>query len=62
LSHDAQLAGHLAHRHRHLDRALGRVGTGHRIFEEHHDPVARELVERPFELTDERPQCAMVLT
>ena len=29
--------------------------------EEHHDPVARELVERPFELANERPQRAVVL-
>jgi hypothetical protein len=40
----------LAHRHRHPDRALGRVGTRHRIVEEHYDPVARELIERAFKL------------
>src|SRR5262249_19238888 len=34
----------------------------HRIIEEHHDAVARELVERPFELSDERTQSAVVLT
>src|SRR6516165_344791 len=55
-----QIAGGLAHRHRHLDGALGGVGDWHRIVEEHHDPVARELVERAFELADERPQSAMV--
>ena len=50
-----------AHRHRHLDSARSAgVGTWHRIVEEHHDPVARELVERSLELGDERPQHAMV--
>src|SRR6516225_3454039 len=56
-----QCARLFAHRHRHVDRALRRVGAWHRIIEEHHDPVARELVERPFELANERPQRAMVL-
>src|SRR5205085_8488686 len=32
------------------------------VIEEHHDAVARELVERSFELAHERPQSAMVLT
>ena len=40
----------LAHRHRHLDRALGRIGAWHGIVEEHHDPVAGKLVERALEL------------
>src|SRR5262249_58349252 len=56
-----QLARHLAHRHRHLDCALGRVGTWHGIVEEHHDPVAGELVEGPLELANKRSQCAVVL-
>jgi hypothetical protein len=46
---------------RHLDRALGRVGAEDGVVEEHHNPVARELVERAFELSDERPQRAMIL-
>ena len=50
-----QLTRRLAHRHRHPDRALGWVRTGHRIVKEHHDPVARELVESTLELRDERP-------
>jgi hypothetical protein len=41
-----QLARLFAHRHCHLDRALGRVGAGHRIIEEYHDAITRELVER----------------
>ena len=32
-----QLARLFAHRHRHLDSAFRRVGTWHRIVEEHHD-------------------------
>src|SRR5262245_16542836 len=44
------------HRHGHLDRAFGRVGTRHRIVEEYHDPVAGKLVERALELAYERPQ------
>src|SRR6516164_769140 len=55
-----QRTGRLAHRHRHLDRALGWVRDGHRIIEEHHDPVARELVERSFILADQWPQSAVV--
>jgi hypothetical protein len=55
-----QCARRLAHRYRHLDRALRRVGAWHRIIEEHHDPVTRELVERALELGDERPQRAVV--
>jgi len=55
-----QLARRLAHRHRHLDGALCRVGAGHRIVKEHHDPVTGEMVERALELGDERPQRAMV--
>jgi hypothetical protein len=27
--------------------ALGRVGAGHRIIEEHHDPITRELINLP---------------
>src|SRR5215472_11455874 len=38
-----QLARRLAHRHRHLDRPLGRVRDRHGVVEEHHDPVAGEL-------------------
>ena len=56
-----QVTGGLAHRRRHLDRALCRIRAGHRIVEEHHDAVAGELVQRALELGDERPQCAMVL-
>jgi hypothetical protein len=55
-----QLARLFAHRHCHLHRAFGRVGTWHRIVEEHHDPIARELIERSFELGDERPQRTMI--
>src|SRR6516162_9517946 len=57
-----QLARRLAHRHCHLDRALGRVGTGHGIVEEHHDPVAREMVERAFKLVHQRTQAAVVFS
>jgi len=56
-----QFTRRFAHRHRHLDRALSRVGTGRRVVKEHHDPVAGELDERALELTDERSQRAMVL-
>src|SRR5262249_60995004 len=55
-----QLARRIAHRHRHPDRALGRVGARHWIVEEHHDPVARELVQRALELADKRPQSAVI--
>src|SRR5262249_35383141 len=57
-----QLASLLAHRHRHLDRALRRVGTRHRIVEEDHDAVAGELIECPLKLADEWPQCAVIFT
>jgi hypothetical protein len=50
-----QGAGRLAHSHRHFDRAVSRVGAWHRIIEENHDAVTRELVERSLELGDERP-------
>jgi hypothetical protein len=30
--------------------------TGHRVVEEHHDPIARELVKCALELADERPK------
>ena len=40
--------------------ARGRVRDRHRIIEENHDPIARELVERSLELADERPQRAVV--
>ena len=56
-----QVARLFAHRHRHLDRALRRVGTRHGIVEEHHDAITRELIKRALILTDQRPQCAMVL-
>src|SRR4029077_20613763 len=55
-----QLSRCFAHRDRHLYRALSRVGTRHRIVEEDHDPVARELVERALVLADQRPQRAMI--
>src|SRR5215831_10138496 len=51
-----QLAGRLAHRHRHLDRAAGRVGARHGVVEQHHDPVTRELIERALELGNEGPR------
>jgi len=40
--------------------ARGWVRDRHRVVEEHHDPIARELVERPLELADEWPQGAVV--
>src|SRR6516164_9331829 len=55
-----QRPGRLAHRHRHVDRARGRGRDRHRIIEEHHDPVTRELVERSLELADQWPQSTMV--
>src|SRR5262249_25818535 len=58
---DDQLARRFAHRHRHLDRSLRGVGAWHGIVEKHHDPVARELVERPLELADQGPQRAVIL-
>src|SRR5262249_26261075 len=57
-----QLARLFPHCYCHLDRALRRVGTWHRVIEEHHDPVAGELVERALELADKRPQRAVILT
>src|SRR5262249_1755954 len=42
-------------------RALGWVGTGHGVVKEHHDAIAGELVERPLEVADERPQSAVIL-
>src|SRR5262249_25749405 len=56
-----QLTGRLAHRHRHLDRALGRIGDLHRVVEENHDPVAGKLVERALELADQRAQRTVIL-
>jgi hypothetical protein len=55
-----QLDRRFAHRHRHLDGALGWVGDGHGVVEEHHDPITRELVERALELADEWSQRAVV--
>src|SRR5205814_5535437 len=55
-----QPAGCLAHRHCHVDRTRGRVWDRHRIVEENHDAVARELVERPLELAHERSQRSVV--
>src|SRR5262249_11436250 len=55
------LARGLPHRNRHPDGAFGRVGDGDWVIEKHHDAVARELIERTFELCDERPQGAVVL-
>ena len=49
-----QCARGLAHSHRHPDRALSRVRDRHRVVEEHHNAVARELVEGALELADER--------
>src|SRR5204862_5261483 len=57
-----QFTGRLAHRDGHFYGTLGGVGARHRIIEEHHYAVARELVERAFELAHQRPQSAMVLT
>src|SRR3954453_10909950 len=37
-----------------LTARKGRVGARHGVVEEHHDPITRKLVERTFELTDER--------
>jgi hypothetical protein len=37
------------------------VGDRHRIVEEHHDAITRELVERSLELADKRTQRPMVL-
>src|SRR5205823_9781752 len=37
---DLQPRHRLAHLDRHPDRALGRIGAGQRVVEEHHDPVA----------------------
>src|SRR5215831_14152084 len=51
----------LAHRHRHVDGAFGRIRAGHRIVEKHHDAVTRELVECPLELGHKRPQRAVIL-
>src|SRR5262245_8662458 len=45
----------VAHRDGHPNRALGRVGDRYGIVEEHHDPIAGELVERALELADQRP-------
>jgi hypothetical protein len=50
------------HHHRHPDRALGWARDRHRVVEEHHDPIARELVARPLELADQWPQRAVILT
>ena len=51
----------VAHGHRHLDGALGGVGTRERIVEEGHQPVAREAVERSLEAVDEIAQRRVVL-
>src|SRR5215469_16711356 len=55
-----QLARLFAHRHRHLNRALCRVGDRYWVIEKNHDAIARELVERALELGNERPQRAMI--
>src|SRR5271163_610528 len=49
-----------AHSHRHVDRAVGRVGGWDGIVEEDHDAIARELIERPLVFRDEWPQRAVV--
>jgi hypothetical protein len=46
--------------HRHLHRSLGWIRDRDRIVEEHHDAIARELVERSFELANERPEGTVV--
>src|SRR5207248_7099230 len=55
-----QGAGRLAHRYRHFDRPLGGVRDRHRVVKEHHDPIARKLVERALELANKRPQRAVI--
>jgi hypothetical protein len=55
-----QIASGFTHCHGHFDRALGEVGDRHRIVKEHHDPIARELIEHAFKLADERSQRAMI--
>src|SRR5262249_3537201 len=49
------------HRHRHLDRSLGRVGDWYGVIEEDHNAVTGELVERALELADQRSQRPVVL-
>src|SRR5215471_10182971 len=44
-----------------LTRTLNRVGNWHGVVEENHDPITRELVERPLELADQRPQRAVII-
>src|SRR5262245_55304995 len=50
-----------ADRDGHRDRTLGRVGDRYGVVEEHHDAIAGELVERPLELADQRPERAVIL-
>src|SRR5205814_7769867 len=42
----------LAHLDRHAHGALGRVGTGQRVVENYHQPIAGEVVERAFRADD----------
>ena len=55
VSHD------VANLQRHPHRPLGGVVALNRVVEEHHDPVAREPLERPFVGVDERPDGAVIL-
>jgi hypothetical protein len=49
------------HRHRHLERELGRVAYRQRVAEKHHDAVTRKLVERALVLRDEGSKRTVVL-
>ena len=55
-----QFVGCLPHRHRHFDCTFGRVVARDGIVEEHHDAIARELIECSLELSDERAQRAVI--
>ena len=50
----------LAHRDRHAHRARGVIRLEHRVVEEGHEPVAREMLERAFVLHDERAHRGVV--
>ena len=51
-----QLGHPLAHRDGHPHRPLGVVGLGHRVVEEHHQPVAREVLDRAPEARGPAPR------
>jgi len=53
---ELQLRHRFAHLDCHLHRAFSGVGAGQGIIEEHHDAVARELIERAFPASDDRPE------